>query len=111
MGKTLTLLGLLAGLMWVPAVAFARDFPHDAKRATLQWHHYPQYRIGSTTYRLTTGGRIYNEQNLVIMPVSLQRQKAEVMYRTDTRGDLMTIWLLTPEEANRIPKPGVRIKE
>jgi len=111
MGKTLTLLGLLAGLLWMPAAAIARDFPQDAKRATLQWHHYPQYRIGSTTYRLTTGGRIYNEQNLVIMPVSLQAQKAEVMYRTDTKGELTTIWLLTPEEANLIPKPGIKTKQ
>ena len=111
MVKRLTLLGLFAGLLWMPAPAIARDFPQDARRATLQWHHYPQYRIGSTTYRLTIGGRIYNEQNLVIMPVSLQRQKAEIMYRTDSKDQLTTIWLLTPEEARMIPKPGVTTKQ
>ena len=111
MGKTFTVLGLLVGMLWVQPAAIARDFPQDAKRATLNWHHYPQYRIGSTTYRLTTGGRIYNEQNLVIMPASLQQQRAEVMYRTDARGELSTIWLLTPEEARLIPKPGVKTKQ
>jgi hypothetical protein len=106
MGRTLTVLGLLAGLLWISPAAIARDFPQDAKRGTLNAHHYPQYRIGSTTYRLSTGGRIYNEKNLVIMPASLQRARAEIMYRLGVNGELSTIWLLTPEEARLIPKPG-----
>jgi hypothetical protein len=110
MGKTLTVLGLLAGLLWMAPAAFARDFPRDARRATLNWHHYPQYRIGSTTYHLAAGGHIFNEKNLIIMPASLQRQQVEVMYRTDGTGQLSAIWLLTPEEAVLIPKPGVKTK-
>lgn len=58
------------------------------------------------TYRLAAGGRIYNEQNLIIVPVSLQRPRAEVMYRFDLNGDLAAIWLLTPAEAKQYPKPG-----
>lgn len=41
---------------------------------------------------------------MIIMPASLQKPKAEVMYRLDFRGELSAIWLLTPEEAVRIPK-------
>ncbi len=104
MGKTLTVLGLLASLLWMSPPSAARDFPQQAKRGTITAHQYPQYRIGSSTYRLAAGGRIYNEQNMIIMPASLQKPKAEVMYRLDFRGELSAIWLLTPEEAVRIPK-------
>ncbi len=104
MGKTLTVLGLLASLLWMAPTLAARDFPQQAKRGTITSHQYPHYRIGSTTYRLASGGRIFNEQNLIVMPASLQRRQVEVMYRLDFRGELSAIWLLTPEEAERIPK-------
>jgi hypothetical protein len=84
-----------------------REFPQDARRGTIESHEYPYYRIDKETYRMSAGGRIFNEQNLIIVPVSLPRGKAEIMYRLDTRGELFAIWLLTSDEAAMNPKrPG-----
>lgn len=104
MGKTLSVLGLLASLLWLLPAQAAREFPQDALRGTITSHQYPHYRIGSTTFRIATGGKIFNQQNLIITPASLPQRSAEVMYRLDMRGDLGAIWLLTPEEAALIPK-------
>ena len=90
-------------LCWSVAEA-ARDFPQNAKRGTITEHQYPHYKIDSSIYRIAAGGRIINQQNLIIMPVSFHG-KAEVMYRLDNRGELSAIWLLTREEALLYPKP------
>ena len=107
MGRTLSVLGLLASLLWLPPAGAVREFPLDARRGTIESHEYPYYRIDKETYRMSAGGRIFNEQNLIIVPVSLPRGKAEIMYRLDTRGELFAIWLLTSDEAAMNPKrPG-----
>ncbi len=93
---------LLCGL----AAQAARDFPPNARRGTITEHQYPNYRIDSSNYRISAGGRIYNRDNLIIMPASFEG-KAEVMYRLDMNGDLSAIWLLTREEAALYPKPVV----
>lgn len=84
-----------------------RGFPPAAKRGELKAHQYPHYRIGKTTYRISAGGRIFNEQNMIIMPVSLQRQTAQVMYQVDMNGQLSALWLLTRDEASKhaLPRP------
>jgi hypothetical protein len=48
---------------------------------------------------MSAGGRIFSQQNLIIMPVSLQQQTAQIMYSVDVNGQLSAIWLLTPPEA------------
>jgi len=108
MGKTLSVLGLFVWLLSLTPAQAARDFPQDARRGTLTAHEYPNYRIGTASYRLSPAGRIYNEQNLIIMPVSLPARKAEIMYRLDYQGYLSAIWLLTREEARLNPKQGNR---
>ena len=104
MSRTLSVLGLLASLLWLSPLQAAREFPQQAQRGTLTSHQYPVYRIGSTNYRLAAGGRIFNQQNLIITPASLPKRSAEVMYRIDFRGELSSIWLLTQEEAALNPK-------
>jgi len=111
MNKLLTVLGLLASLLWIDTATAARDFPPGARRGTLVAHQYPQYQIGSVTYRMAAGGRIYNRQNLIIMPASLQQQSAEVVYRLDLSGQISAIWLLTPEEAALHPKSTTETQE
>jgi hypothetical protein len=83
----------------------ARDFPENARRGTITAHQYPQLRIGSVTYRLAAGGRIFNQDNMIIMPASLPKRRVEVMYQLDFTGQLSKIWLLTDEEAVLNPKP------
>jgi CHAT domain-containing protein len=50
---------------------------------------------------MSPGGRIFSQQNLIIMPASLQEQTAQIMYAIDFNGQLSAIWLLTPEEATK----------
>jgi hypothetical protein len=83
-----------------------RNFPEQAKRGEMKAYTYPSMRIGDNVYRLAAGSRIVNQQNLIIMPASLQIQSAPVMYILDTSGDLSRIWLLTDDEAARRPPPN-----
>ena len=62
-------------------------------------------KIGDKIYRLAPGSRIFNQQNLIIMPAALQTQSAPVMYILDMGGDLSRIWLLTRDEAAQHPLP------
>jgi hypothetical protein len=80
-----------------------RTFPEQATRGELKAYQYPSMKIGDYVYRLSPGSRIFSQQNLIIMPASLQVQTAPVMYILDTSGDLSRIWLLTDEEAARLP--------
>jgi hypothetical protein len=90
----------------VPADSHAqRNFPQTAKRGELTAHQYPYYTIDKKTRRLAVGGKIYNHHNMIIMPVSLQAQKAQIMYLLGMSGDLAAIWLLTPAEAAKHPIP------
>ena len=82
-----------------------RNFPEQAKRGDLKAYEYPSMKIGDQVYRLAPGSRIVNQQNLIIMPASLQVQTAPVMYILDTSGDLSRIWLLTEDEAVQHPLP------
>ena len=82
-----------------------RTFPDMAKRGELKAYEYPEMKIGDNVYRLAPGSRIFNQQNLIIMPASLQVQTAPVMYMLDMRGELSRLWLLTGEEAARLPVP------
>jgi hypothetical protein len=86
--------------------AFAeRNFPEQAKRGELKAYEYPMMKIGDHVYRLSPGSRIFNQRNLIIMPASLRVQTAPVMYMLDMSGDLSRIWLLTGDEAARLPAP------
>lgn len=96
----------VALLLLTAASAMAeRSFPPAAKRGELKAHEYPRYQIGKAIYRISAGGRIFNEMNMIIMPVSLQKQKAQVMYLIDMNGNLSALWLLTQAEASKYPLP------
>lgn len=90
---------VMSSLIAEPCAALDRFFPPNASRGELKAHQYPLYKIGSRSYRISAGGRIFNQENRIIMPVSLQQQSAQIMYAVDINGQLSAIWLLTPEEA------------
>jgi hypothetical protein len=96
------LVAMFAAASISPAFS-ARNFPEKAMRGKIKSHNFPYVKIGDKTFRLAPGGRIFNQQNLIIMPASLQSQTAQIMYTTDMNGDLSRVWLLTAEEAARYP--------
>jgi hypothetical protein len=98
-------LGVLLAFAFTTTALAQRTFPDKARRGDLKAYEYPSMKIGSTVYRLTPGSRIFNRQNLIIMPASLRVQTAPVMYLLDMSGGLSRIWLLTEEEAASHPVP------
>src|SRR5882672_3177027 len=106
MQKTVfAIVALLLALACATQAWAERNFPEQAKRGDLKAYEYPSMKIGDQVYRLAPGSRIFNQQNLIIMPASLQVQTAPVMYILDTSGDLSRIWLLTEDEAAQHPPP------
>jgi hypothetical protein len=92
------------------ALLAARNFPQDARFGELTRFSYPYATIGDKTLRMSPGAKIYNEQNLIIMPAAM-RQQGAVLYRLDNAGALSAIWLLTAQEAasyasKSAPKPA-----
>ena len=103
------LFALLASVLALACATQAcaeRVFPEQARRGDMKAYDYPSMKIGDKIYRLSPGSRIFNRNNLIIMPASLQTQTAPVMYTLDMRGDLASIWLLSKEEAARLPLPA-----
>jgi len=102
------LFALLASVLALACATQAcaeRVFPQQATRGDMKAYDYPSMKIGDKTYRLSPGSRIFNRNNLIITPASLQTQTAPVMFTLDIRGDLASIWLLNGDEAARIPLP------
>ena len=85
-------------LLAAPTVDAERQLPHDGKYVKDAQFNYPFVKMGKQVLRLAVGGKIYNEQNLIIMPVSAPG-KADVLYRVDLNGEISQIWILTPEES------------
>ncbi len=77
--------------------------PADARYGELKAFRHPEARIGDKALRLAPGAKIYNTQNLIIMPVAMPQQ-AKVLYRLDTGGEIIELWLLTPAEAEAAKK-------
>ena len=74
--------------------------PHDfvGKYMAKAQFNYPFVKLGKQVVRLSVGSRIYNEQNMIIMPVSAPAS-ADVLYKLDMNGEISQIWILTPEES------------
>jgi hypothetical protein len=103
--RTFLLSSLLAlsALGFAPGAAAERIFPPNAQRGEMKAFAYPHMKIGDKTLRLSAGSRIYNEQNLIIMPASLQKQSAHIIYAVDINGQLQAVWLLTAAEIKKYP--------
>lgn len=99
----------LAAATFPDAASAARTLPKDASFGKLTAFAYPYASIGGKTWRMSPGAKIYNEQNLIIMPAAM-RQRAKVLYRLDSAGSLSGIWLLTESEAAAFERraPGTK---
>lgn len=86
------------------AQAFDRPFPQNAKRGDLEMSNYPQVLINDKVRNLSAGARIWNQQNLIQMPASLQGNTFIVNYTEDLEKRIDRIWILTAEEA-KLPPP------
>ncbi len=99
----------LAACMLSAAAWPQRQLPQDARFGEMTRFAYPQVVISKRTFHMAPGARIYNQQNLIIMPVAMP-PRANVLFEVDTAGHLSGIWLLTAQEAARYKKPVLPTK-
>jgi len=74
------------------------QLPADARYGELKAFAYPRAQIGKNTLHLAPGAKIFNTQNLIIMPAAMP-VPAKVLYKLDMQGQVAQLWLLTPQEA------------
>jgi hypothetical protein len=101
----LTVLGLASAAL-SPAAWPERLLPRNAHFGEMTRFAYPLVTISTRILHMSPGARIYNQQNLMIMP-SAMPPRAKVMFTLDTAGDLSGLWLLTAQEAARYRLPSV----
>lgn len=72
--------------------------PANATFGELTAFQYPEAKIGKKLLRFSPAAKIYNTQNLIVMPSTVSG-KSGVLYRLDGSGQISHMWLLTAEEA------------
>ena len=96
---------LIAGIVMVLGASFAeaqfRTLPANAKRATLSGYENPFVILGGDQLRLAPGAVIFDTNNRTIVPMSLPAE-ADVLYTTDLTGSVLRIYLLTPQEQQKL---------
>jgi len=100
-------LALLPALLAVPALAQLRTppIPPDAQRGVIRHLKAMAIAIDERPVQLAPGAQIRNQQNLIIVPVSIPPSGAPADYLLNGDGQLFRAWLLTPQEFAR-PKSG-----
>lgn len=77
--------------------AVALDFLSPAVTAA-QNRHFPDATLGRKAVRLGAGARIYNQDNLIVPPVSVHGKSFVVGYLAGPTGEITTVWILSEEE-------------
>jgi len=94
-------LGVALSLDAGNALAQFRNLPANGKRATLNGYQNPFVTLGSDQLKLAPGAVIFDTHNRTIVPMSLPPQ-ADVVYTTDQTGAVMRIYLLSPQEQQKL---------
>ena len=79
-----------------------RQLPADGKLGKLgQQQAFPQLQIDEKIVRLAPGGRIYDQHNRTILHTLLP-EGAAVLFVPDMNGDIARVYILRPEELERL---------
>ena len=83
----------------------ARLLPSDGKLGELvgQQHPFPLLEINSKVVRLAPGGVIYDQHNRAILHNQLP-PSSPVLYVADSKGEIMRLYLLRPDEVARLER-------
>ncbi len=100
-------LALLPVLLWAASVlAQARPspIPQDSRRGYIRHVQEMAVTVDDKAMQLAAGAVIRDQQNLIIVPVTIPRGGAWAAYKLDRDGQIFRVWLLTPDELAR-PSP------
>ncbi|WP_028104692.1 hypothetical protein [Pseudoduganella violaceinigra] len=108
MNKRHFLLALAAAIALPALAAEPRPFPPKAKRGLLTpAYAAPDVYIDGKLRQLSPAARIFNDDNLTVVPNALEGKNIVVNYTEDLNGDIDRVWILTAEEA-RLRAPVIR---
>jgi hypothetical protein len=105
---------MLRCVLLVPCVLFVslpvaaqsiRNFNDKALRGEVAFQQPPNVLLNAAPARLAPGVRIRGEDNLLKMSGTLVGQHRVVNYTLDLNGQLLDVWVLTPQERAREPWP------
>lgn len=78
-----------------------RRFPPDTQRGTLRVTTPPEVLIDGQGARLSPGSRIFSTDNALVLSATLVGQDRIVNFRRDPMGQLLQVWILSPEEVRQ----------
>jgi hypothetical protein len=96
---------LVAALFVALPAQAQRVFENNALRGELVVKAPPEALLNGKPARLAPGVRIRNQQNLIQLSGTLIDQRMVVNYTLDGMGLVRDVWVLTEEEARRLPWP------
>jgi len=96
---------LCAALLLALPVHAQRIFENNALRGELVVKAPPEALLNGKPVRLAPGVRIRNPQNLIQLSGTLIDQRLVVNYTLDGMGLVRDVWVLSEEEARRLPWP------
>ncbi len=97
--------GLPVQAQALPPLQVVRPMPADAVLGRFTPQPYPQAILDGTLRRLTPSSRVFDAKNRLVMPASLPmvvEAGTQVAYRLDGQGQVREIWILNPEEIERL---------
>lgn len=97
------LIGLVLAVTASSVLAFDRNFPPTARRGKMTAGSFPEILIDGKVRRLSMGGLIWNQDNVLEIPTSLQGRDIVVNYTVDGMGEIDKVWILSPSEAAQTP--------
>src|SRR5467141_5466295 len=99
----LALLAVLLGAVPVLAQTRPSPIPQDSRRGYIRHVQEMAVTVDDKAMQLAAGAVIRDQQNLIIVPVTIPRGGAWAAYKLDRDGQIFRVWLLTPDE---LARPG-----
>jgi hypothetical protein len=101
-------LALLLGLLAAPVLAQSRPtpIPADARLGLIRHVEAMAVTVDGKAMQLAAGAQVRDQQNLIIVPVSIPRNGAWAGYTLNAQGQVFRVWLLTPAELARRKSKG-----
>ena len=96
------MLTLVVALATAPAQAQTRPIPETAKLAKLKLGVFPEAELDGRKVTLGPGARIFNRDNMLVVPASLMDVTSVVAYVTGSLGEIVTVWILNDAEVKQI---------